>query len=73
MLLTSCTRSRVYYVRNYRGREHELERLVLFAAKMRQELTADKDVNGSSRLQVALIALNLLRGFYEIYSGTGVI
>jgi len=23
MLLTSCTRSRVYYVRNYRGREHE--------------------------------------------------
>ncbi|KYM79984.1 hypothetical protein ALC53_09510 [Atta colombica] len=27
----------------------------------------------SGRLQVALIALNLLRGFYEIYSGTGVI
>lgn len=24
---------------NYRGREHELERLVLFAAKMRQELS----------------------------------
>jgi len=75
MLLTSCTRSRVYYVRNYRGREHEARA----SCFIRRENEAGTDGGQrrerieSDRLRIALIALNLPRGFYEIYSGTGAI
>lgn len=65
MLLTSCTRSRVYYVRNYHGREKEREspraRLVSPAAK--NEAGTGRGGQRHERIEIeprtALIAPNL--------------
>lgn len=56
-------------------RERARTRASCFIRRENEELTEDKDVNGSSRarLRATLIALNLPRGFYEIYSCTGAI
>jgi hypothetical protein len=60
MLLTSCTRSRVYYVRNYRGRARE--RASCFTRRENEAGTGGgqrRERIEPSRLRTTLIAPNL--------------